>query len=157
MVKKGYQKKVKNEKKIAKASASNKPISIKYATEMCREIKGRPIDKVERSLKRIINKEEFLPLRKYVKKVAHRKGASKSKTKTGRYPKNVCRAFLELLESAKANADFKGLDTDNLLVYHAFASMGFRRHSVQPKGHISGRRRRRKSTHIEVMLIEGKK
>jgi len=157
MAKREYQKKVKSEAKIAKAIAANKPISVKYATEMCREIKGRPVNKVEKFLNRIIEKEDFLSLKKYVKKVAHRKGDSKSGTKTGRYPLRVAKAFLELIETAKANADFKGLDTESLLVYHAFASMGFRRHSAQAKGHIGGKRRKSKSTHVEIMLIEGKK
>lgn len=157
MPKKTYQKKVKNETKIAKAIAANKPISIKYATEMCREIKGKPVIKIEKFLNRIINKEDYLPLKKYIKKVAHRKGTAKSGTKTGRYPLRVSKAFLDLIETAKANADFKGLNTESLLIYHAFASMGFRRHSSQPKGHIGGKRRRNKSTHIEIMLIEGKK
>ena len=157
MAKKEYQKKMKKETKIAKAIAANKPISVKYATEMCREIKGRPVDKVEKLLNRILLKEDYLPLKKYIKKVAHRKGDAKSGTKSGRYPIRVAKAFLELIQTAKANADFKGLDTESLLVYHAFASMGFRRHSSQPKGHIGGKRRRSKSTHIEIILIEGKK
>lgn len=157
MAKKSYQLKVKNEKKIAKACATNEPVSLKYATEMCREIKGKPVDKIEAFLQRIIKHEDYLPLRRYVKKMAHRKGDAKSGTKTGKYPEKLCKSFLNLIESAKANADFKGLDTENLLIYHAFASMGFRRFSAQPKGKIGGKRRRKKSAHIEIMLIEGRR
>ena len=156
MVKKTYQEKLDGEK-VAKAYSSNKRISVKYATELCREIRGRPVDKVEKYLNRVINQEDFLPLRKYNRKVGHRKGESKSGVKSGRFPKNACTAFLELVGSAKANADFKGLDTENLLVAHAFASMGFRRRSHQSKGRIAGRPHRRKSAHIEVILREGKK
>jgi len=156
MVKKNYQKKVRSEKKSAKAIAKNQPVSTKYATEMCREIKMTKLANAEKKLNRILAKQEFLPLRKYNKKVAHRKGRSVSGVKSGRYPEKICKVFLSLLESVKANADFKGLDSENLLIIHCFASRGFARRSVQPKGHISGKRRKKKSTHVEVIVTEAK-
>jgi large subunit ribosomal protein L22 len=156
MVKKNYQVEVKDEKVLAKAVAKNQHISTKYATEICREIKGKRLASIEKKLQRIIEKKEFLPLRKYNKDVAHRKGESKSGVKSGRFPQKACRVFLKLLESVKANADFKGLDSENLMVAHCFASRGFGRRSVQPKGHIAGKRRRKKSTHVEVIVKEAK-
>ncbi len=147
---------VKDEKTAAKAVAKNQHISTKYATEICREIKGKKLDRVEKRLQRIIDKKEFLPLRTYNRKVAHRKGESKSGVKSGRFPQKACKSFLKLLESVKANADFKGLDSENLIVAHCFASRGFGRRSVQPKGHIAGKRRRSKSTHVEVIVKEAK-
>lgn len=148
--------KVKNEKKVAKAIAKNQRISTKYATELCREIRGKKLSKVEKRLQRILNKEEFLPLRKYNRKVAHRKGESISGVKSGRYPQKLCEAFLKLLDSVKANADFKGLDNENLLIAHCFASRGFARRSAQSKGRIAGKRRRSKSTHVEVIVAEAR-
>jgi ribosomal protein L22 len=61
-----------------------------------------------------------------------------------------------MLELVKANADFKGLDTDKLLIIHAFAAQGFRRMSLQPKGKIGGKLRLRKSVHLEVIVTEVK-
>ena len=156
MVKKGYQAEVKGGKKAAKAIAKNQPVSTKYATELCREIKGKTVSSVEKRLERIREHKEFLPLRQYNKKVGHRKGRSVSGVKSGRYPERLCSAFLKVLESAKANADFNGMDSENLLVTHCFASKGFGRRSTQPKGHIAGKRRKRKSTHIEIVLAEAK-
>jgi len=156
MVKKNYQTRLKSEKGIAKAIAKNQPVSTKYATEMAREIKGKRVSKTESMLQRIAEKKQFLPLRKYNKKVAHRKGDSKSGVKSGRFPEKLCGVFLKLLQSVKANADFKGLDSDNLTVMHCFASRGFARRSTQPKGKIAGKRRRRKSTHLEIIVAEAK-
>ena len=113
-------------------------------------------DKAQKFLLNVIEEKEFLPLRKYNRKVAHRKGESKSGVKSGRFPVNLSRVFIKLLQSAKANADFKGLDSENLLISHCFASRGFGRRSVQPKGHIAGKRRRSKSTHVEVIVKEAK-
>jgi large subunit ribosomal protein L22 len=153
MVKRAYQVQI-DGKMFAKAMVKNKPVSTKYATELCREIKGMPLAKAEAYLKRIINQEDYLPLRKYRKKVAHRKGRAKSGVKSGRYPKKLAQIMLELLEQARNNAVNKGLDEDKLMIVHAFASYGFRRISHQPKGHIAGKVRKKKSTHIEIIVQE---
>jgi len=153
MVKKNYQEKIESPK-TARAFASNQGISLKFATEMCREIRNKKIEKAEAMIQRILEKKDFLPLRVYRKKTAHRRGESKSGVKSGRYPEKVCNAFLNILNSVKANADFKGLDAENLLIVHAFASQGFRRGSHQPKGKIAGKRWAKKSTHIEVVVRE---
>ncbi len=154
MVKKNYQAMQESHEKTARAIGKNKPVSTKYATEICREIKGKPVSKIEDYLKRVIEHKDFIPLKKYNKKVGHRKGDSKSGVKSGRYPENTCKAFLDILESVKANADFKGLDAEKLLIIHAFASEGFRRNSYQSKGRIAGKRRKKKSTHIEIVVME---
>ncbi|MBN2066887.1 MAG: 50S ribosomal protein L22 [Candidatus Diapherotrites archaeon] len=156
MVKKNYQKQFRNEKKLAKAIAKNQAISLKYATEMCRELQGMNLEKAVAMVQRIAEKKEFLPLRKYRKKVAHRKGQAKSGVKSGRFPESTCRVFLKLLESVKSNADFKGLDPENLVIVHCFASKGFRRRGIQPKGRIGGKVRKRKSCHVEIAVIEAK-
>ncbi len=156
MVKKNYQKKFPSEKGIAKAMAKNQGISVKYATELCREIRGKRLDKAAAMLQRIAEKKQFLPLRRYRKKVPHRRGQSMSKVKSGRFPAKACRVFLKLLDSVKANADFRGLDAENLLIAHCFASAGFRRRGMQPKGAIAGKRRQRKSCHLEIIVREAK-
>ncbi|MCD6434399.1 MAG: 50S ribosomal protein L22 [Candidatus Diapherotrites archaeon] len=153
MVKKTYQQDI-NGKKIAKAMVKNKPVSTKFATELCREIKGKKLTKAEEFVKKILDGKEYLPLRKYRRKVAHRKGKAKSKVKSGRYPKKLCRVMLELMQNLKANAENKGLDPDNLMIVHAFASTGFRRFAAQPKGRIAGKIYRKKSTHIELIARE---
>ncbi|MFH1544540.1 MAG: 50S ribosomal protein L22 [archaeon] len=156
MVKRKYNYEIKDEKKIAKAILSNARCSLKYSTEFARELKGMKVSRAEKFFQNVIDKKEFLPLRRYNKKVAHRKGRSISFTKSGRYPKNTAKIMLKLLESAKANADYKGLNSENLLIIHFFASKGFSRVSHQSKGHISGKRRKRKSTHLEIVVAEGK-
>ena len=155
MVKTQYQAEI-NGKQISKAMAKNKDISIKYATEMCRELRGKPLAKSVAYLQRVIDKEDFLPLKRYNGKVGHRKGASKSGVKSGRFPQKLCKVFTELLEQIKANADFKGLDAEKLLIVHAFASQGFSRTSFQSKGRIAGKRRKSKSTHVEIITRETK-
>ena len=156
MVKKAYNFEIKDEKKVAKAFSSNVPVSLKYATEVSRELKGKRVAKAEQFLQNVVDQKQYLPLRRYLKKVGHKPGQAQSFTKTGRYPKRCCQAFLGLINSVKANADYKGLDADNLVIQHVFASQGFRRVGHQSQGRIAGKRHRKKSTHLEMVVREAK-
>jgi large subunit ribosomal protein L22 len=156
MAKTNYQAIVGKESKTAKAMITNAEGSLKYSTEICNQIKGKTVEKALAWLIRIKNHEEYLPLRMYNKKVAHRKGDAKAGVKSGRYPEKTIQTFINLLESAKSNADFKGLDEENLTIIHAFASMGINRYSYQSKGKIGGKARRKNSTNIEVIVSEVK-
>ena len=156
MVKQNYQSEITgDEKKVSKAILKNTRASLKYATEFARELKNKPIKKSEAFLNDILEKKRYLPLRKYNRKVAHRPGKSESGVKSGRYPSGTTKVFLELLQNLKANADYKGLDSDKLIIKNVFASEGFRRMSYQSQGRISGKRRKKKSIHLEAVAIEG--
>ena len=155
MVKKNYQVSAASGK-IAKAMMKNKPVSLKYSLEIISNIKGQPVEKALVWLGRISRMENFLPLRKYNKKVGHRKGDSQMFAKAGRYPVRCVNALIELLQTVKANADYKGMDSENLLITHMFASQGFARMSYQSQGRISGKARKRKSTHLEVIVREAR-
>ena len=74
MTKKIYQATVGKESKTARAMTTNANISLKYSTEICNQIKGKNADKMLAWFHRIIAHEDFLPLKRYHKKVAHRKG-----------------------------------------------------------------------------------
>lgn len=156
MVKKVYQTEIHDEKNVAKAILKNQRASLKFSTEMAREIKGKRLDKSERFVEDIVAKKRHLPLRVYKKKVAHRKGDAQSYTPSGRYPTDTANVFLKLLETVKANADYKGMDAENLIITHIFASKGFQRISFQTQGRISGKRRKRKSVHLEIVVREAK-
>jgi len=156
MAKKNYQSTVGQESKTARAMTTNANISLKYSTEICNQLKGKNVDKSIAWLTRIINHEEFLPLKRYNSNVAHRKGDAKEGVKSGRYPQKTIKSFVTLIESAKSNADFKGLDDDKLMIIHAFASKGISRMSNQSKGKIGGKARRKNATHIEVIVSEVK-
>lgn len=154
MAKRHYQMQNFDDKKVVKIMAKNRPISLKYAAELTREMKGQKVTKIEGLLNRIIVMKDYLPLRKYNKRMGHRKGEAKSKTKIGKYPIRLAKVFLKLLAELKANADYKGFNAENLLITHAFVCEGFRRYSGQSQGRISGKRRRQKAVHVELMAVE---
>ncbi len=146
-----YQKKL-PEKKVAKVYKTNLKISTKYATEFSNYLKNKNINKAIKIATDIQEKKDHLPLKRYVKKVAHRKGQAKRKTPTGRYPIKTASYVRELLEEVKANAENKDLDTEKLRIIHMFATKGLTRTKLQPLGRP--RRRESKSTNLEVIVLE---
>ncbi|MDZ4256383.1 MAG: 50S ribosomal protein L22, partial [archaeon] len=136
--------------------STNVPISMKYSLEISRTIKGRMIGNALQLLDRVAEQQTPLPLHIYHKKVPHRKGNAMEGTKGGRYPVRASMAWLKLLGSVRHNADVKGLDRDKLKIIHATACIGFRRQSSQSQGRISGKNRKEKSTHIEIVVAEVK-
>ncbi len=140
--------------RMARAFSSNQPASVKYSLEISRMIKGKSLTESVKFLNDVAAQKVYLPLRTYHKKVPHRKGDSTLGTKSGRYPQRTCKVWLNLLNTVRANADVKGLDVKKLQIVHANASQGFQRIRNQSQGRISGKARKAKSTHIEVIVRE---
>ncbi|MBI5554108.1 MAG: 50S ribosomal protein L22 [Candidatus Diapherotrites archaeon] len=157
MSKKNYQVPEAEQKNVAKAMAKNQSVSLKYSIEIIRAIKGMPLSKAKTFLEDVITHHRALPLHTYIKKIGHRKGAAQEGSKTGRYPERTAQVFLSLLQTVKANADYRKMNSENLLIHNMFASQGVARISHQAQGRISGKRRKRKSAHLEIVVVEGKK
>ncbi len=140
--------------RMARAFSTNQPASLKYSLEISRTLKGKMLDASEKFLTDVMNQKTHLPIRTYTKKVPHRKGNAVNGTKAGRYPERTCKVWLNLLNTVRVNADVKGLDTKKLQVVHANATVGFQRIHNQAQGRISGKSRKAKSTHIEIIVRE---
>ncbi|MFH0970627.1 MAG: 50S ribosomal protein L22 [Candidatus Diapherotrites archaeon] len=143
-----------DDSRMARAYSTNQPASLKYSIEISRALKGKLIQDGELFLHNVIEQKIPLPLRTYNKKVPHRRGNAVSGVKAGRYPQRACQVWLNLLNTVRANADVKGLDVKKLRVIHATANQGFQRTTNQAQGRISGKSRKAKSTHIEVIVRE---
>ncbi|HOD89725.1 MAG TPA: 50S ribosomal protein L22 [archaeon] len=148
-----FQKKV-DPKKTAKASRRNARVSTKMAIEFSNYFKNKKLNSALIILDDIIAKKDFLPLVKYRKKVAHRKGQAKRGVPSGRYPVKTAKEIKQLLLNARANAEEKNLDIERLKILHMYANKGVTRSKLQPLGRIGGKTRESKSTNLEVILVE---
>jgi large subunit ribosomal protein L22 len=130
----------------AKAVGISLPISRKQSIMVCNFIRNKNVKKAKEHLAEVIVKKKAVPFTRFNDDVGHKAGMA-----AGRYPVNACKNILALLESAEANAQFKGLSTADLVVKHASAQQG-------PGVWRYGRHHRRKAkrTHIEIVLEERK-
>ncbi|RJS91114.1 50S ribosomal protein L22 [Candidatus Bathyarchaeota archaeon] len=134
----------------AKASGRELRISPKHAREVCVAIKGMKLDQAREFLEQVINKKKPVPFKRFNKKVPHRRGLQKAAA--GRYPVKAAKKILEVLESAEANATYKGLDTENLKVIHAAAYPGMKIKRYIPRAMGRATPRFETLCHVEIVL-----
>ena len=139
--------------KSAKASGRELRVSPKHATEICTTIKGMELQRAKTYLQQVIQKKAAIPFRKHKKKIPHRRGLQQ-KAYAGRYPIKAAQKILQVLEGAEANAEYKGLDTENLKITHTSAYPGMKIKRYKPRAF--GRMTPHFDTlcHIEIILTQ---
>ncbi|HLD57112.1 MAG TPA: uL22 family ribosomal protein [archaeon] len=113
--------------KFARAYGSALRISTKSSTQVCRAITGLNLQKGKGLLSSLLEEKKSLD---------------------GKYYTNTTSELLGLLKSAESNAEFKGLDTEKLII-HASAHTGF---AFWRPRRFKMRRQRRKVTNIQIVL-----
>jgi len=138
-----YSSKIKGEH-VAKAVGMDVPISTKQAIEICNFIRDKSLQKAKSILREVIEKKRAVPFRRFNKDVGHKTGIG-----PGRYPEKSSKEILRIVESAEANAQFKGLATNSLVIRHLCV------HKASQPWHFGRKRRRQmKRSHIEIILEE---
>jgi len=136
--------------KTVKASGRELRVSPKSATEVCKTIKGMKLDQARDFLHQVILKKKPIPFRRHKKKAAHRRGLQKAYA--GKYPVKAAQKVLQVLESAEANAEYKGLDIERLRIIHASAYPGMKIKRFMPRAFGQATPRFQTLCHVEVVL-----
>ncbi|MEK6977939.1 MAG: 50S ribosomal protein L22 [Candidatus Hydrothermarchaeota archaeon] len=110
----GYPFEIEEEARVAKATGRELRVSPKFSFEICREIKGKNLEAAKRFLEDVMAMKRPVPLKRYKKGVAHSRGLEKACA--GRYPVKAASKVLEVLQSAEANAEYKGLSKEKLYI-----------------------------------------
>lgn len=138
--------------RTAIASGRDLRIKPKVAREICHYIKGMRLDKAKTVLEEVIELKQAIPYKRYRGKVPHRKGLQKYDA--GRYPQKAAKEILKILESAEANAEFKGLYADRLKIVHMAAHRGRVIRKFIPRAFGRASPYYKHLTHIEVAVEE---
>ncbi len=144
--------KVEASERSAKAMKRNVPISRKHAREICRAINGMDLEKAIEYLNDVIALKKPVLFRKHHGKVGHRKG--KLGFYAGRFPVKASKAILEVLENAKANAEYKGLDVSKLFIKHISVNKGIVIKRYMPRAYGRATPKFQETVHIQVILEE---
>ncbi|WP_457591295.1 50S ribosomal protein L22 [Geoglobus sp.] len=139
----------KDELNAAKAMGYEMDISFKHAVEICRAIKGRKIEDAIAYLEDVVAMKRAVPFRNHKKKVAHRKGLEK--WYAGRYPVKASKEILKVLKNLKANAEYKGLEVNRLIITHAQAKKGRVLKRYMPRAYGRATPRFKVLTTVEVV------
>lgn len=145
---KGYTK-VSNPENSAKAIGKEMPISPKLAREVCGLVRGMKVSKAKETLEGIAAVEVPVPLKRYNKRVSHKQGVG-----PGRYPVKVAKAVLSVIDSAVANAEYKGLTGDEMVIDTITASRGRVTPGHIPRAHGRATQFNQDTVNLEVILVE---
>ncbi len=146
---KGYSIKEIGEKSaIAKGVDLN--ISLKDSVNIAHHLRGKKLTHAREIIDRAIKKEIPIPYFRYLDSVSHRKG----KVGPGRFPVKALKAFRDVLDNAEANAEFKNLDTGNLVIVHISAYKGRMIKNYTPKAYGRSGGLNRDLITLEVVLEE---
>ena len=128
---------------IAKARCLNLPISTKQSVELSRSLRYKNTGWAKEYLEEVILLKKAVPSYRYTKDLGHKPGMS-----AGRFPQKAAKEFLQLIKSVEANAQFKGLNVNNLKIIKIVANKA----AIPQSG---GRMRyATKRTHVEIEVRE---
>lgn len=135
--------------KTAKAIGKEKPVSPKDSREICRMVRGKSVAVAIRMLEEVIDLKRPVPFGRYNTGVAHKIGVG-----PGRFPKKSAMAILEVIQSAKHNAEYKGLDSENMKVKVITANLGRTIPGHMPRAYGRSTPWNQQTVNIEVILEE---
>jgi len=143
-----------NQAKSCKSRFDNLRAHFKNTYEAARVLKRMPLRRATRYLKNVIAHKECVPFTKFCGGVGRTAQAKAFGTTQGRWPKKSCEHLLQLLRNAEANADFKGLDVDHLVVEHIQVNRAakMRRRTYRAHGRINPFMA--SPCHVEIILTE---
>lgn len=133
----------------AKAIGKEMPISPKFTREICGMVRGMKVSKAIDTLEGVIALETPVPLKRYNKRVSHKQGVG-----PGRYPKKAAAAVLGVIKSAVANAEYKGLNTDDMVIRTISASRGRVTPGHMARAHGRATEWNQDTVNLEVIIEE---
>ena len=136
----------------ARAMGLELHISPKHAREICRTLKGMRAKVAQTYLEDVIALKRPVPFKRYARNVAHKHGLYKADA--ARYPQKAARAILITLESAIANAEYKGLEPDKMKIYHAGTHRGRTIRGWMPRAMGRATPKNTETVSVELILTE---
>ncbi len=129
-------------------------ISPKHAREICRTLRGMRASLAKTYLEDVVALKRCVPFKRYRRNVAHRHGLVG--WDAGRYPEKAAKAILVILENALANAEYKGLESDNMRIYHAGTMKGRTIRGWMPRAMGRATPKNTETVSVEMILTEVK-
>lgn len=148
----GYSVKGLDPDKTVKCAGRELKMSPKAAVEICHTIRGMKIGEAKTLLEQVIKKRRPIAFRRYKKKVAHK--SLPEKTFAGRYPVKTADRILRLLRELEANAEYKGLDIENLKIIHAVSHRGRKIRAYTPRAFGKASPSFETLSHVEIVGYE---
>ncbi len=145
----GYTFNAKPGESVARARGIELPVSPKKTYEVMNAIRGLSVERARALLEDVVAERRAIPFRRYNQETAHKTGVG-----PGRYPKKIARQLLQILANAESNAEYEGLDTDQLYVKVASCARGRIQKANMPRAHGRATQWNEQTTNVEIVVAE---
>ncbi len=135
--------------RTAVASLRDVDVSYKEMVELLDVIRGKKLSEARRILEEVAEKKRAVPFKRHYGKVGHRRGMG-----PGRYPVKAAKKLLALLDNVENNAEFKGLDVENLWIIHVAAHKGLTIKRFMPRAFGRSTPKVKQMVHVEIAVEE---
>lgn len=132
-----------DKEKMARAHATNLPISLKKTVETLSYLRGKKVSTAINFLEKVQDLKAAVPYRRYNQEMPHRRGVGIA---AGGFPVNVAKDVLKVLQNAQKNATEQEISGD-LYILAASARKGASRYHI---GRYMGRKQ--KATNVEIVV-----
>ncbi len=149
MTKLGYTAEYKIET-MARAYGRELPIAWKKSVELARALRGKTVERAREYLEGVVALKQPVKMRTYNRWIAHKSGAGPA-----RYPVKAAKAFLKILESVVANAEFTGKDDPDAMVLRVVnAHKGRTTKGYRPRAYGRSSPWNKDSVNLEIVIEE---
>ncbi|MFA4861993.1 50S ribosomal protein L22 [Methanoregula sp.] len=138
---------------VAKAKANELNVSPKHSIEIATFIRHQRVNDAIAYLNEVVKLKKAIPFRRFNRNVAHKRGLP-GNWDAGRYPVKASKEYLRILESVKKNAEYIGLDAENLEIIHASANRGRAQKAFFPRAMGRATPKVRESVNVEIIVRE---
>jgi large subunit ribosomal protein L22 len=138
---------------FARGRVNEASVSPKHSIEIAGFIRNKKINDAIAYLNEVVALKKAIPFRRFNRNVAHKRGLP-GNWDAGRYPVKASRIYIRLLESVKKNAEYLGLDAENLKIVHVSANRGRAHKAVFPRAMGRATPKVRETVNIEVIARE---
>ena len=152
MARTDYSNKIKGDT-VARAKANELNVSPKHSIEIAGFIRHKRVNDAIVYLNDVVKLKKAVPFRYFNRNVAHKRGLP-GNWDAGRFPVKAAKEYIRVLESVKKNAEYIGLDSDNLEIIHASANRGRAQKAFFPRAMGRATPKVRESVNIEIIVRE---
>ncbi|KAG4303097.1 hypothetical protein PCK1_000763, partial [Pneumocystis canis] len=143
-----------NPAKSAKARGEYLRVHFKNTRETAQAIKGLKLQRALQYLENVIEHKEAVPYRKYHGGLGRTAQGKPFGVTLARWPKKSAEFLISLLKNAESNADFKGLEMDNLVIKHIQVNKAPKQRQRTYRAHGRINPYMNSPCHIEIILAE---
>nr|CDI57027.1 probable RPL17A-ribosomal protein L17.e [Melanopsichium pennsylvanicum 4] len=140
--------------KTAKSRGQYLRVHFKNTRETAAAVNGMKLQKAYAYLGNVVEKKQCIPFRRFNGGVGRTQQAKEFKTTQGRWPVKSVKFLLALLKNAEANAEAKGLETEELVIRNIVIQQApkTRRRTYRAHGRINPYEGH--PIHAEILLSE---